>query len=137
MDALSYLSHIFFCYDVHVHSLKNKSKSNFTHQLYASNVKFFFRFSVFFLTFKTNSIKNCCSIYKPYIHIAVFLLCETTLILCLIILRTVLSRYQTSIMSLVMYNLAMFTLILYMAMNMSNHLRLIYWEIRKVSSLNI
>lgn len=97
----------------------------------------FFLFSVFLLTFKINSIKNFCRIYKPHIYIALFLLCETTLILCLIILRTIFLHNQTNFLSTVLVHLTMFTLIMYMAMNISNHLRLIYWEIRKVRSLNI
>lgn len=85
------------------------------------------------LVFKMNSIKKCHTEYKPYIHIALFLLCETTLGLMLIIGRKLLTFFQTDIPSLIAYNLFMLMVISYITMNIFNHLQLIYWDIYEVN----
>lgn len=89
--------------------------------------------TVFLIIFKMNSMKTGLNKCNPYICVALFLLCEVSLGLNLIIIRTLLPFFQTDMLSTVVYALVMFILISYMTMNILNHLQLIYWEFREVS----
>ncbi|XP_055295644.1 uncharacterized protein LOC129565145 [Sitodiplosis mosellana] len=74
---------------------------------------------------------------KTYIYIALFVLCNITLGLNFMVLFKLLSFFQTSRLSYVIYNLYFSAFILYMTMNIVTHLQLIYWDIRGVEEKSL
>lgn len=103
-------------------------------ELFSNNTiyLYFCLFTVFLLVYGMNSIKECSRKYKQWIYIGLFLLCETTLGSMLIIMWKLFPLHQTDIVSSIANNLILFILILFMKMNILNHLQLIYWEIYEV-----
>lgn len=92
------------------------------------NIIFFPMFTVFFLFLRMKVFQN-----KYKANIAFFALCEITLGLNMMVILKLLPLFQTDTISIIAYNLLLFLLISYMAMNIGNHLQFFYWNIYPVS----
>ncbi|XP_055295643.1 uncharacterized protein LOC129565144 [Sitodiplosis mosellana] len=82
-----------------------------------------------------SKIRDCSK--KTYIYIALFILCNITFGLNLMISLKLFSFFYTSLLAQVTYNLYISVFILYMVMNNLKHLQLIYWEIRGIKGKSL
>ncbi|XP_055304023.1 uncharacterized protein LOC129569315 [Sitodiplosis mosellana] len=101
-------------------------------ELMTASVFFSHIFTLYLLVFKIDDFRNK---YKAYIGL--FLLCESTLSINMLIIVKNLPIFEEDLLSFIANSLLIFSLVSYMGMNIFNHLLLIYWEIYEIEEKSL